>query len=212
MFDKEGHMIHIDFGFILSIAPGGGILEVSPFKLTAEMVQVMGGDINAPAYRQFSELCIKAYLACRPYAEEIISMVSLMMDSGYPVSKASDVTIRKLRERFQLDKSERGAAEFMVNCIRQSHENTRSGLYDAFQYLQNVFESTTRRWSSGVTKLQLGGLPDEHSTQPIRVQLGDEIMIYEKNQWHRDTENKQMLDLNERNRMLEGETKCCTLK
>ncbi|KAH6571358.1 hypothetical protein BASA60_007187 [Batrachochytrium salamandrivorans] len=125
MFDKEGHMIHIDFGFILSIAPGGGILEVSPFKLTAEMVQVMGGDINAPAYRQFSELCIKAYLACRPYAEEIISMVSLMMDSGLPCFKG-DVTIRKLRERFQLDKSERGAAEFMVNCIRQSHENTRS--------------------------------------------------------------------------------------
>ncbi|KAH6563604.1 hypothetical protein BASA62_008439 [Batrachochytrium salamandrivorans] len=124
MFDKEGHMIHIDFGFILSIAPGGGILEVSPFKLTAEMVQVMGGDINAPAYRQFSELCIKAYLACRPYAEEIISMVSLMMDSGLPCFKG-DVTIRKLRERFQLDKSERGAAEFMVNCIRQSHENTR---------------------------------------------------------------------------------------
>ncbi|KAJ8322856.1 Phosphatidylinositol 4-kinase stt4 [Batrachochytrium dendrobatidis] len=136
MFDKEGHMIHIDFGFILSIAPGGGILEVSPFKLTAEMVQVMGGDITSPSYRLFSELCVKAYLACRPYAEEIISMVSLMMDSGLPCFKG-DTTIRKLRERFQLEKSEKGAAEFMVNCIRQSHENTRSGLYDTFQYLQN---------------------------------------------------------------------------
>ncbi|KAI8923884.1 kinase-like domain-containing protein [Entophlyctis helioformis] len=136
MFDKEGHMVHIDFGFILSIAPGGGILEVSPFKLTSEMVQVMGGDITAPAYKLFSELCVKAYLACRPYAEEIISMVSLMMDSGLPCFKG-EVTIRKLRERFQLDKSERVAAEFMINCIRQSHENMRSGLYDRFQYLQN---------------------------------------------------------------------------
>eukprot|EP00842_Homolaphlyctis_polyrhiza_P006020 jgi/Hompol1/6419/HPOL_002262-RA len=136
MFDKDGHMIHIDFGFILSIAPGGGILEVSPFKLTAEMVQVMGGDVTSPAYILFSELCIKAYLACRPYAEEIISMVALMMESGLPCFKG-EVTIRKLRERFQLDKSERAAAEFMINCIRQSHENTRSGLYDTFQYLQN---------------------------------------------------------------------------
>lgn len=45
MFDKKGHIVHIgninliiDFGFMLSIAPGGGILEVSPFKLTTEMV------------------------------------------------------------------------------------------------------------------------------------------------------------------------------
>ena len=65
MFDKEGHIIHIDFGFILSIAPGGGILEVSPFKLTTEMVQVLGGDVQSSLYKEYSELCIKAYLACR---------------------------------------------------------------------------------------------------------------------------------------------------
>lgn len=58
-------MLPTDFGFMLSIAPGGGILEVSPFKLTREMVEVMGGDVNAPIYKLFSELCVKAYLACR---------------------------------------------------------------------------------------------------------------------------------------------------
>jgi phosphatidylinositol 4-kinase len=65
MFDKEGHMVHIDFGFMLSIAPGGGILEVSPFKLTTEMIQVMGGDAISPSYIEFSELVVKAYLASR---------------------------------------------------------------------------------------------------------------------------------------------------
>jgi phosphatidylinositol 4-kinase A len=65
MFDKDGHMVHIDFGFILSIAPGGGILEGAPFKLTAEMVRVMGKDATSPGYELFSSLCIKAYLACR---------------------------------------------------------------------------------------------------------------------------------------------------
>ncbi|KAI9011135.1 kinase-like domain-containing protein [Gaertneriomyces semiglobifer] len=136
MYDRDGHMVHIDFGFMLSIAPGGGILEVSPFKLTAEMVQVMGGDTDTPQYQLFRELCVKAYLACRPYAEEIVQMVSLMMDSGLPCFKGEGTT-RKLRERFHLDKTERQAAEFMLACIRQSHENTRSGLYDKFQYLQN---------------------------------------------------------------------------
>ncbi|KAJ3056438.1 phosphatidylinositol-4- kinase [Rhizophlyctis rosea] len=136
MLDKDGHMVHIDFGFMLSIAPGGGILEVSPFKLTREMVDVMGGDVNSPDYKLFSELCVKSYLACRPYADEIIQMVALMMDSGLPCFKG-DVTIKKLRERFQLDKTERQAAEFMISCIKYSHENTRSGLYDRFQYMQN---------------------------------------------------------------------------
>lgn len=50
---------------MLSIAPGGGILEPAPFKLTHEMVQVLGGDINAPHYKLFCELVVKAYLACR---------------------------------------------------------------------------------------------------------------------------------------------------
>ncbi len=60
---------------------------MSPFKLTAEMVQVMGGDINSPLYKEYSELCVKAYLAVRPYAEEIVELVSLMMDSSLPCFK-----------------------------------------------------------------------------------------------------------------------------
>ncbi len=63
-------------------------------------------------------------------------MVSLMIDSSLPCFKG-DLTIQKLRERFQLDKTERAAAEFMVARIRESHENTRSKLYDGFQFLQN---------------------------------------------------------------------------
>ena len=42
--DTEGHIIQIDFGFLLSIAPGGNFsLETAPFKLTEEMVEVLGG-------------------------------------------------------------------------------------------------------------------------------------------------------------------------
>ena len=121
---------------MLSIAPGGGILEGAPFKLTSEMIQIMGGDNTKVMYRIFSELCVKAFLAARLFADEIIDMVTLMMDSSVPCFKG-DITIKRLRERFQLEKSERGAADFMINCIKQSHENTRSALYDRVQYLQN---------------------------------------------------------------------------
>ncbi|TPX38337.1 hypothetical protein SmJEL517_g00322 [Synchytrium microbalum] len=135
MFDEEGHILHIDFGFILEIAPGGIKFESAPFKLTQEMIAVLGGD-NTPSYRLFSELVVKAYLASRPYAEEIIQMVTLMLESSLPCFKGPS-TIKNLRERFQLNKTERQAAEFMIARIRESHGNSRTILYDQFQNLQN---------------------------------------------------------------------------
>jgi phosphatidylinositol 4-kinase B len=44
MIDTEGHIVHIDYGFLLSNAPGKGIkFEKAPFKLTQEFVDLLGG-------------------------------------------------------------------------------------------------------------------------------------------------------------------------
>ena len=44
MIDNEGHIIHIDYGFLLSNAPGKGLkFERAPFKLTEEFVNVLRG-------------------------------------------------------------------------------------------------------------------------------------------------------------------------
>lgn len=136
MIDNLGHTIHIDFGFIFEISPGGINFESSPFKLTTEMIQVMGGGPGAQPYKWFAELCVKAYLAVRLYAEEIIQSVQLMLDSGLPCFKG-DGTIRNLRWRFQLDKSERAAADFMIARISESYGNKRTVLYDSFQFATN---------------------------------------------------------------------------
>lgn len=47
MIDSEGHIIHIDYGFLLSNAPGKGLkFEKAPFKLTEEFVTVLRGTKN----------------------------------------------------------------------------------------------------------------------------------------------------------------------
>lgn len=41
LMDEEGHIIHIDFGFLLSNSPGGVNFESAPFKLTRELLEVL---------------------------------------------------------------------------------------------------------------------------------------------------------------------------
>ncbi|PHH63780.1 hypothetical protein CDD81_5437 [Ophiocordyceps australis] len=135
MIDDGGHILHIDFGFCFDIAPGGIKFERAPFKLTAEMVAVMGGSTDHQAFRAFEELCVKAFLASRQYCDKLSQLVLLMMDSGLPCFRPESV--RHFRERFVLDKSEAEAADFMKDLIKKSYSSYSTGIYDQFQLLTN---------------------------------------------------------------------------
>ena len=135
MVDDAGHILHIDFGFCFDIAPGGIKFERAPFKLTGEMMAVMGGSPDHQSFKMFEELCIKAFLASRQYAEKLSQIVLLMMDSGLPCFKPE--TVKHFRERFVLEKSEREAADFMKDLIKKSYSSYSTGIYDQFQLLTN---------------------------------------------------------------------------
>ncbi len=129
----------------MGISPGGVVFndiiksgfETSPFLLKREMIQILGGSMEAEPFILFSELCVKGYLAARPYVKEVTEMVQLMMDSQLPCFAKGDEVIKKLRERFTPEYSEREAAEFMIEKIRKSYENPFTKAYDMFQKMQN---------------------------------------------------------------------------
>ncbi|KAG6889834.1 hypothetical protein C0995_014311 [Termitomyces sp. Mi166 len=121
MIDSEGHI--------------GVKFEPNSFKLNHEMVVLMGGRYSQ-GYQLFQNLTVKAFLAIRPHAEQLISTVQLMLDTGLPSFKG-EPTIKRLRDRFALGLNERQAAEFMMGIIKNAHENIRSTAYDEFQRLQN---------------------------------------------------------------------------
>jgi phosphatidylinositol 3-kinase len=54
MLRSEGHLFHIDFGFILGADPK---IFPPPFKLTYQMVEAMGGEASEE-YEQFKVLLL----------------------------------------------------------------------------------------------------------------------------------------------------------
>ena len=60
LIDNEGHIIHIDFGFMLSNSPGSVGFEAAPFKLTQDYVDVLGG-LGSPSFDEYKKLCKQAF-------------------------------------------------------------------------------------------------------------------------------------------------------
>ncbi|KAK6205459.1 phosphatidylinositol 4-kinase [Scheffersomyces amazonensis] len=136
MLDDEGHIIHIDFGFLLSNSPGSVGFEAAPFKLTTEYVDLLGGAQGAP-YQKFVSLCKKCFSSLRNESDQIISLVELMQkDSSLPCFKNGENTSILLKQRFQLHLNDSESDDFVENIlIGKSFGSMYTRLYDQFQMI-----------------------------------------------------------------------------
>lgn len=126
----------LDFGFILGIGPGGAKFERSPFKLTTEMVQVMGGK-DSQYFRRFRSLCVQAFLAIRPHSTQICHLVAAMANSGLPCLKNPEYALRELRNRFCLGMSDGDAAVYMQRLVTWASQSISTTIYDQYQKYTN---------------------------------------------------------------------------
>ncbi|KAI9446443.1 kinase-like domain-containing protein [Lactarius indigo] len=135
LLDRDGHLIHIDFGFMLSNSPGNIGFEAAPFKLPLEYVEVLGGADSEPL-REFRRLFHEGFEAARKHCDRIVTMVELMQkDSTLPCFAASgDQTAAQLRERFQQALTHSLVVEHVDRLIDTSLGSTWTRLYDSYQY------------------------------------------------------------------------------
>lgn len=137
LIDEDGHLVHIDFGFIFDISPASNLrFESAGFKLTVEMVEVMG-EYGSEMWKWFVELCARGYLALREHRDDFIALAELMMDSALGCFKSDSV--RNLHQRFAPEKNERDAAQHMVAVVLDSYNKLTTGAYDLIQYVRFLF-------------------------------------------------------------------------
>lgn len=157
LIDKEGHIIHIDFGFVLNNSPGSIGFEMAPFKLSQDYIEVLNPPLsfhssldglrhtldhhhsnqNLNRFNDFVDLFKLSFKKIRKHAERIITIVELMqVESKLPCFGGNgEIVIKNLRDRFQLNlTSEAKLDEFIEKLILSSVNSVFTKLYDSFQY------------------------------------------------------------------------------
>ncbi|KIZ03288.1 phosphatidylinositol 4-kinase [Monoraphidium neglectum] len=145
MLDDQGRVIHIDFGFMLTNAPGrlpGGVgFENAPMKLTREVLEVIGSDSNgAPSemFDYFKVLCIQGFLAARKQRDRIVTPVQVMARSGFPCFQGGgDRAVRALAARFAPALSEGEVVQHVLGLIGDSLDSWSTRQYDYYQRVLN---------------------------------------------------------------------------
>ena len=145
LIDNKGHLIHIDFGFLLSNAPGKGLkFENAPFKLSHDMVDCLGG-IEGKYFEEFRKLLKKGFLAVNKHRHKIIILVEMMWcGHGRKLEcfEKGQEAINELKLRLNPKEDIHKADIFkhVDNLIGQSVDNWRTKWYDIFQYyVQGIF-------------------------------------------------------------------------
>uniref|UniRef100_A0A8C2WY63 Phosphatidylinositol 4-kinase beta n=1 Tax=Cyclopterus lumpus TaxID=8103 RepID=A0A8C2WY63_CYCLU len=136
LLDSEGHIIHIDFGFILSSSPRNLGFETSAFKLTAEFVDVMGG-LDGDMFIYYKMLMLQGLIAARKHMEKVLQIVEIMQQGSHLPCFHGSSTIRGLKERFHMSLTEEQLQLLVEQLVDGSMRSITTKLYDSFQYVTN---------------------------------------------------------------------------
>eukprot|EP00750_Incisomonas_marina_P010278 INCI16259.9.p1 GENE.INCI16259.9~~INCI16259.9.p1 ORF type:complete len:144 (-),score=13.43 INCI16259.9:147-578(-) len=139
MLRSDGMLVHIDFGFVLGHAPGGRFsLERAPFKLTAEMGDILGGP-NSSLWAYFEGLLISGFFALRRARAQLESLLLLATHDDFPCMQAvpKDAMMKSFRDRLMVDLTDVDVVHQVRRLLYRSYDSSWSSYYDEFQRISN---------------------------------------------------------------------------
>ena len=135
LIDDEGHLIHIDFGFLLNCSPGNVNFEQAPFKLTQDFIELIGG-VDSDEFKKFKKQFIDGFLAIRKETDLINLFISLFFqtNSDLPCFASSSEITEKIRGKFLCScTNEDELVSFAESLITSSINSWRTKIYDSYQ-------------------------------------------------------------------------------
>ena len=140
LLSKDGCIIHIDFGFILGISPGGNMnFENAPFKITKDYIYLMGG-VDSSIFCYFKSLFIRGLFVARKNVEIIANLIE-GMGIGIPMPCFNGRNLKEIissfKERCFFKFSEVEIVPLVNNLFDKAVNSWRTTQYDYFQKLTN---------------------------------------------------------------------------
>lgn len=144
MIDVRGHLIFIDFGFAMGMAPGHKFsMERAPFKLTQDYVDVMGGSDSA-CFAEFKRLFVAGFEAARANSQIALGLVEIMMyKSKYPCfsgpRNGGNKAVINFQNRLMLQTPDEDVSKKALGLIEASMQHYGTWAYDRFQNYSNGY-------------------------------------------------------------------------
>lgn len=148
LLDREGHIMHIDFGFVLGDVPKMGRVPIfserAPFKLSNEFWEVLGGwNISQGGLGvRFCKMFELAFACASAHADEIATLVEgtmLALNSSPSAARSSANGVRyRLRMRGPPDSREQKA--FIMDLVNAALTSWGTSTYDWLQRNMNGYQ------------------------------------------------------------------------
>ena len=144
MINITGHLIQIDFGFAMGMAPGHEFsMERAPFKFTKEYLEVMGGP-KSECYKEFKRLFVEGFKEARKNSQIALGLVEIMMyKSNYPCFSGwrygNGVALRRFEKRLMLDVPDKYIDKRALGLVNLACDHRGTRWYDGFQKWSNGY-------------------------------------------------------------------------
>uniref|UniRef100_A0A7S3LJR1 PI3K/PI4K catalytic domain-containing protein n=1 Tax=Aplanochytrium stocchinoi TaxID=215587 RepID=A0A7S3LJR1_9STRA len=137
MLTDEGRIVHVDFGYILGMAPGKGFSpEKAAFKLTKEMIEVLDGE-DSDLFKEFVEMCVSGFQTLRSEQESLIELVSIIGHKStmacFNQGGGSEKVIKDLQKRLMITMTYEEANIKFVSLISKSKNHVGTKMFDKYE-------------------------------------------------------------------------------
>jgi len=147
LLDREGHIMHIDFGFVLGDTPKMGKVplfnERAPFKLTSEFWDVIGGwNFNEGGLGvKFCKMFEEAFACASAHADELVTLIEAALMNLTRSPHEAKVLANGVRYRLRM-RGPRGSVQqkmFIMDLVNTALTSWGTSTYDWLQKSMNGY-------------------------------------------------------------------------